>query len=148
VVNTAAEEKTATDQRVAALLDSLDQYIRDHNGSPAPFWEFVLDPQSFTATVQHIFDLGFLLKESRVGIHLDDASGKPMLGILPFTSPHLSVLSFCNVACIIANNRIDLKDLALPRSGTIQQVVMSFDFSTWRVYTLLQPDIRYYCLIL
>ena len=49
---------------------------------PISYFKFLLDPQSFSKSVENIFHFSFLIKEGRASFELDD-NGKG----LPFTKP-------------------------------------------------------------
>ncbi|OQR74427.1 EP300-interacting inhibitor of differentiation 3-like [Tropilaelaps mercedesae] len=48
---------------------------------PVDFFEFVIDPESFSTTIENIFHLSFLVKQNQVGFSID-AEGRPSLSLV------------------------------------------------------------------
>jgi non-structural maintenance of chromosomes element 4 len=65
IVNPEREEKTATDQRVAAALSCLEEVSEQ---GPVSLFHFVLNPKSFTQTVENIFDVSFLVNKGNAAL--------------------------------------------------------------------------------
>ncbi|XP_022699207.1 non-structural maintenance of chromosome element 4-like isoform X1 [Varroa jacobsoni] len=49
--------------------------LHDKGLMPVDFFEFVIDPESFSATVENIFHLSFLVKQNQVAFNIDDEGG-------------------------------------------------------------------------
>jgi len=66
-----------TDMRVEAL-------IRTVRGLPEamPFVNFVVNPDSFTQTVENIFDLSFAFKNMTAGLQVSEKTKSPVVGKL------------------------------------------------------------------
>merc|ERR1712130_961914 len=54
------------------LLDSLLQ-------EPVNFFRFVIDPESFGATIENLFHVSFLVKEGKVNVIVDEGIGLPVI---------------------------------------------------------------------
>jgi hypothetical protein len=46
---------------------------------PIPFFQFIMNPDSFSQTVENLFYLAFLVKDGKVALEMDDETGEPML---------------------------------------------------------------------
>ena len=51
---------------------------------PVNFFRFVIDPESFGATIENLFHVSFLVKEGKVNISVDEGLGLPV--IVPVSS--------------------------------------------------------------
>eukprot|EP00475_Leptophrys_vorax_P035480 TRINITY_DN5851_c0_g1_i9.p2 TRINITY_DN5851_c0_g1~~TRINITY_DN5851_c0_g1_i9.p2 ORF type:complete len:289 (-),score=81.71 TRINITY_DN5851_c0_g1_i9:929-1795(-) len=69
------EEKTQTDHRVAHLLDTLNTFKRVN------FFEFVINPASFSETVENIFDVSFLVRQDKAAFEFDERDNLLYLSI-------------------------------------------------------------------
>lgn len=68
VVNTShEEEKTQTDMRVKTMSGILFR-----QPTKMPYFKFVVNPDSFTQTVENMFDLAFLVREKNAMITVED----------------------------------------------------------------------------
>lgn len=70
------DEKTATAFRVAKVDDELSKMDQQHkegrrSHNHEHFWKFVVDPNSFTATIEKMFDSAFLVKSSRADVFME-----------------------------------------------------------------------------
>ncbi|XP_034465694.1 non-structural maintenance of chromosomes element 4 homolog A [Hippoglossus hippoglossus] len=62
----------ATEKEVERILGYLKSYYKDDPTSPISFYEFVIDPNSFSRTVENIFHTSFLIRDGLAQMHLDD----------------------------------------------------------------------------
>jgi len=69
------DEKTQTDARVLKLHEHL-RLLK----MPAPLYNFVFNPNSFTQTIENIFDLSFLVKIGHAQLTMVDG--------IPYVGPH------------------------------------------------------------
>ncbi|KAJ8418068.1 hypothetical protein AAFF_G00137770 [Aldrovandia affinis] len=61
----------ATEKEVERILAYLLKYQEDDPDSPISYFEFVIDPESFSRTVENIFHLSFLIRDGLARIYLD-----------------------------------------------------------------------------
>lgn len=71
-----------TEILVESTLDQLKIAFDENDQMPISYLEFVLDPQSFSKSIENMFHFSFLIKEGRAALKLDD-HGKG----LPFAEP-------------------------------------------------------------
>nr|XP_019943550.1 PREDICTED: non-structural maintenance of chromosomes element 4 homolog A-like [Paralichthys olivaceus]XP_019943558.1 PREDICTED: non-structural maintenance of chromosomes element 4 homolog A-like [Paralichthys olivaceus] len=62
----------ATEEEVERILGYLKGYYKDDPTSPISFYEFVIDPNSFSRTVENIFHTSFLIRDGLAQMHLHD----------------------------------------------------------------------------
>ncbi|XP_068183583.1 non-structural maintenance of chromosomes element 4 homolog A [Antennarius striatus] len=62
-----------TEKEVERILGYLKTYHQDDPTSPISYYEFVIDPNSFSRTVENIFHTSFLIRDSLARMYLDDA---------------------------------------------------------------------------
>uniref|UniRef100_A0A3Q3W6F2 Non-structural maintenance of chromosomes element 4 n=1 Tax=Mola mola TaxID=94237 RepID=A0A3Q3W6F2_MOLML len=54
----------ATEKEVERILGYLKSYYQDDPSSPISYYEFIIDPNSFSRTVENIFHMSFLIRVS------------------------------------------------------------------------------------
>ena len=54
----------------------VDTYLKRQNG-PMNFFEFVINPDSFSQSVENIFYLSFLIRDGKAKIFIDEKDGQP-----------------------------------------------------------------------
>uniref|UniRef100_A0A8C5R7J8 Non-structural maintenance of chromosomes element 4 n=1 Tax=Leptobrachium leishanense TaxID=445787 RepID=A0A8C5R7J8_9ANUR len=62
----------ATEKEVERILGFLQTYQNQDPDSPISFFDFVIDPQSFSRTVENIFHVSFIIRDGFARIKLDD----------------------------------------------------------------------------
>jgi len=83
-------EKTETKGRVVKLDKILQEKLVNHemnnenneninNRQPCNFFKLIVNPQSFTETIENIFDISFLIKEGKIMLNRDEPSNQPMV---------------------------------------------------------------------
>ncbi len=71
-----------TEMLVESTLKQLKDAFLDNDEDPVCYFNFVLNPQSFSKSVENMFHFSFLIKENRASLELDE-DGKG----LPFVRP-------------------------------------------------------------
>ncbi|XP_029031238.1 non-structural maintenance of chromosomes element 4 homolog A [Betta splendens] len=61
----------ATEKEVERILGYLKSYHQDDPTSPISYYEFVIDPNSFSRTVENIFHTSFLIRDGLARMYLD-----------------------------------------------------------------------------
>eukprot|EP00743_Colponemidia_sp_Colp-15_P005946 GILK01006392.1.p1 GENE.GILK01006392.1~~GILK01006392.1.p1 ORF type:complete len:423 (+),score=99.93 GILK01006392.1:43-1269(+) len=117
IINTQQEEKSDTDKRIAALAQVLAKR------SPVNYFELLVNPESFTQTVENIFDFAFLVKDGRAKVYVTPA---------PDSQPIAAVAA----APRVAQGQADKEKL---------QCVIQMDYNTWQsiveIYNIREPAI-------
>ncbi|MBN3307187.1 NSE4A protein, partial [Amia calva] len=62
----------ATEKEVERILAILQSYYDEDPSSPISYFEFVIDPKSFSRTVENIFHVSFLVRDGLAKIELDN----------------------------------------------------------------------------
>lgn len=62
----------ATEKEVERILGYLRSYFADDPTSPISYHEFVIDPNSFSRTVENIFHTSFLIRDGLARMYLDE----------------------------------------------------------------------------
>ncbi|KAJ8248195.1 hypothetical protein GJAV_G00239390 [Gymnothorax javanicus] len=61
----------ATEKEVERILGYLQQYHQEDPDTPISYFEFVIDPKSFSRTIENIFHVSFLIRDGLARIYLD-----------------------------------------------------------------------------
>ncbi|KAF5926512.1 EP300-interacting inhibitor of differentiation 3 [Diceros bicornis minor] len=61
----------ATEKEVERILGLLQMYFRKYPDTPVSYFEFVVDPNSFSRTVENIFYVSFIIRDGFARIRLD-----------------------------------------------------------------------------
>ncbi|XP_056617147.1 non-structural maintenance of chromosomes element 4 homolog A [Triplophysa dalaica] len=72
-------QQEATEKEVERILACLQKYFADDPEEPISYYEFVIDPSSFSRTVENIFHTSFLIRDGLAKISLDK-EGLPCIG--------------------------------------------------------------------
>lgn len=68
----AESHQEATEKEVERILGCLQSYFADDPDSPISYYEFVIDPTSFSRTVENMFHTSFLVRDGLAKIFLDN----------------------------------------------------------------------------
>ncbi|KAJ8025485.1 Non-structural maintenance of chromosomes element 4-like A [Holothuria leucospilota] len=77
IKETNKSQQEVTSEEVERMLGILHQLVRGDD-DPVSFFDFVVNPQSFSHTIENIFHMSFLVKDGHVKIELDD-DGLPVI---------------------------------------------------------------------
>ncbi|XP_012575824.1 PREDICTED: EP300-interacting inhibitor of differentiation 3 isoform X2 [Condylura cristata] len=61
----------ATEKEVERILGLLQMYFQKYPDTPVSYFEFVIDPKSFSRTVENIFYVSFIIRDGFARIRLD-----------------------------------------------------------------------------
>uniref|UniRef100_A0A3B4BDW7 Non-structural maintenance of chromosomes element 4 n=1 Tax=Periophthalmus magnuspinnatus TaxID=409849 RepID=A0A3B4BDW7_9GOBI len=64
-------QQEATEKEVERILGYLKGYYQEDT-APIPYYEFVIDPNSFSRTVENMFHTSFLIRDGLARMYLDD----------------------------------------------------------------------------
>lgn len=62
----------ATEKEVERILAFLNNYYQEDPTTPISYYEFVIDPSSFSRTVENMFHVSFLIRDGLAQMYLDD----------------------------------------------------------------------------
>lgn len=81
-------------RRVQAVLKA---YLENHDLEELPLMRAVINPHSFSQSVENVFFLSFLAKEGMCAVYEHEDTGLPVLGVLPLLSlsPRTGMLTDC-----------------------------------------------------
>lgn len=57
------QDNESVDAKVTFVLSALKRYYRENGNVPVEFYKFVLHPTDFTATVENIFYISFIIRD-------------------------------------------------------------------------------------
>lgn len=66
-----SNNQEATEKEVERILGLLQTYFRKYPDTPVSYFEFVIDPNSFSRTVENIFYVSFIIRDGFARIRLD-----------------------------------------------------------------------------
>ena len=66
-----SRNQEATEKEVERILGLLQTYFRKYPDTPVSYFEFVIDPHSFSRTVENIFYVSFIIRDGFARIRLD-----------------------------------------------------------------------------
>lgn len=113
----------ATEKEVERILGYLKSYYQDDPTSPISYYEFVIDPNSFSRTVENIFHASFLIRDGLARVYLDDDK-LPCIAPTEEDEMETGDLRSCK-QCILSINR-----------KTWRELIDAFDISN----TMIHPS--------
>ncbi|XP_037369630.1 EP300-interacting inhibitor of differentiation 3 [Talpa occidentalis] len=66
-----SSNQEATEKEVERILGLLQMYFQKYPDTPVSYFEFVIDPKSFSRTVENIFYVSFIIRDGFARIRLD-----------------------------------------------------------------------------
>ncbi|KAF6723732.1 Non-structural maintenance of chromosomes element 4-like protein A [Oryzias melastigma] len=97
----------ATEKEVERILGYLKMYFEEDPTSPISYYEFVIDPNSFSRTVENIFHTSFLIRDGLARMYLDGDK-------LPCIAP------------------VEEGDIEAASSSSRKQCIISISLKTWK----------------
>jgi len=79
IMQEAEASDNQTEQLVKHVFKCLVSAWRQGGQQPVNFFRFVIDPESFGATIENLFHVSFLVKEGKVNVSVDEGSGLPVI---------------------------------------------------------------------
>ncbi|XP_006871142.1 PREDICTED: EP300-interacting inhibitor of differentiation 3 [Chrysochloris asiatica] len=105
-----SSNQEATEKEVERILGLLQTYFRKYPNNPVSYFEFVIDPNSFSHTVENMFYVSFIIRDGFARLRLDQDR-------LPILEP-------------INGNQMDEEDD--PSSLGSKQGVISLSLQDWK----------------
>ncbi|KAM4598850.1 non-structural maintenance of chromosomes element 4 homolog A isoform 1-T3 [Fundulus diaphanus] len=72
-------QEEATEKEVERILGHLKSYYQEDPSTPISYYEFVIDPNSFSRTVENIFHTSFLIRDGLARLYLDEDDKLPYI---------------------------------------------------------------------
>merc|ERR1711935_13739 len=95
-----------TEMFVNSTLMQLEDAYEVNDRNPISYFNFILDPQSFTKSVENMFHFSFLVKEGKASFRLDDdGRGLPFIAPLKTSKSNLDPMITTRMA---VNPRTDI----------------------------------------
>lgn len=118
----------ATEKEVERILACLQKYFADDPEEPISYYEFVIDPNSFSRTVENIFHTSFLIRDGLARINLDK-EGLPCIapveegemGTGGAAPRHQCVISISQSSWKEIIEAFDIKEALIPAPETSQE---------------------------
>jgi len=79
IMQEAEASDNQTEQLVKHVFKCLASAWKQGGKEPVNFFKFVIDPESFGATIENLFHVSFLVKEGKVNISVDEGLGLPVI---------------------------------------------------------------------
>jgi hypothetical protein len=110
VTDTGKDRESEATRRVRQIESTLEEHGKMN------FWQFILDPDSFSRSVENIFHFSFLIKDGRVSLQAENNS--PVIRKSTFTTDIITFVclfarcfmslptwsrftSFCDLSCLL-----------------------------------------------
>ncbi|CAL8300033.1 unnamed protein product [Merluccius merluccius] len=81
-----ASHQEATEKEVERIMGCLEHYHTQDPTAPISYYEFVINPDSFSRTVENIFHTSFLIRDGVARMYLDDDK-LPCIGLVEDDAP-------------------------------------------------------------
>lgn len=78
-VQSSESSTSQTEQLVQSTFKALVREFKQRGKRPIGYFDFIIDPLSFGATVENMFHVSFLVKEGKASVVVDDESGLPCI---------------------------------------------------------------------
>jgi len=79
IMQEAEASDNQTEQLVKHVFKCLVAAWKQGGKAPVNFFRFVIDPESFGATIENLFHVSFLVKEGKVNVSVDEGLGLPVI---------------------------------------------------------------------
>jgi len=79
IMQEAEASDNQTEQLVQHVFKCLVSAWKQGGKEPVNFFRFVIDPESFGATIENLFHVSFLVKEGKVNVIVDEGIGLPVI---------------------------------------------------------------------
>jgi len=104
-----AEVEEGTDQLVINVHRCLVEHFKKNGKQPVDYFQFIINPASFSKTIENMFHVSFLVKEGKARISVSKESGLPIISPVGRT----------------ANKETEIEET--------NQVVMNIRVSDWKI---------------
>nr|XP_061810172.1 non-structural maintenance of chromosomes element 4 homolog A-like [Nerophis lumbriciformis] len=121
-------EQEATEKEVDRILSILNNCHLANPSSKIPYYQFVIDPDSFSRTIENIFNTSFLIRDGSAKIHLDKYKvpyiapvDEPVIDATEIQNRNASIVSMSQKFWRETIEVMDIKNAMIPPLTTASQ---------------------------